>query len=45
MRPAEVWAPVNGQCERGYGFFGQYGDGSKPCSPVVHIKIAGLKWM
>ena len=23
----------------------RYGDGSKPCTPVVHIKIAGLKWM
>ena len=23
----------------------QYGDGSKPCTPSVHIKIAGLKWM
>ena len=25
-------------------FTDQYGDGSKPCTPVVHIKIAG-KWM
>ena len=22
-----------------------FGSVSKPCSPVVHIKIAGLKWM
>ena len=26
------------------GLFPIYGDGSKPCTPVVHIKIAG-KWM
>ena len=38
----------NGSCGRGQNFYGtrheQFGSVSKPCTPVVHIKIAG-KWM
>ena len=27
------------------GLKARHGSVSKPCTPVVHIKIAGLKWM
>ena len=30
---------------KGLKIYELHGDGSKPCTPSVHIKIAGLKWM